>query len=604
MENDTNTTPSLMNQICLGSSSDGKSSMDKTISLMKQQTEYGIYPTPFNSQTGDDNQIVAVSDPVTSSQDNYLSSPNVNCIEINNNANLRKALVTYKIELAKKELERTGFMGKIRSLEEEVEDVSSLLAETVSSVREKKFEETKLQGNRNRSFKPPSAGVGGNFMAGFGRLGRRRRTSRIHGDISTEGEDADGDEVQQLEKICKVHQFTILKQRKEMGILRQIINENATKIDNLTLEVKNMAEDSTADQLKITLLENQFMELNEAKEASDVKNSSTPQSSEGGSASIIQIDAAYVSTLETNAFNNSVTIQELKDELENQQRKYKDLNENLAVQEDLCKGIATLTIKVEARDATISAMESVECVELRKQLLSKEAQLSNLQSHLSKLERRTDVTTVGAKKQNILSTRQVLLLQEKLDVCSWRLNDVLNRIEDAKYVSSDQKLMMSVCDKALLMQNCIKVSLGLLESQLSNQMVSTRLSEENCEEDNVIMARFDQTLKSLRESEIELKRLLGELKTDIDKQNVKVIAKDGVIEVLMKNEKATNVKLGSLQSELDAFRSLSDYSSIDEGIMSKFRECAKLELQNQEKDRIINRLENIIDEYRAQEDHS
>lgn len=601
MENDTNT-PSLMNQIYLGSSSNGNSSMDKTIFLKQQQTEYVIHPTSFDSQRGDDNQIVDVSDPVTSSQDNYLSSPNVECIEINNNANLRKALVAYKIELAKKELERTGFMGKIRSLEEEVEDVSSLLAETVSSVREKKFEESKLQVNRNRAFKPPPAGVGGNFMAGFGRLSRRRRTSRIGG-ISTE-EDADGDEVQQLEKICKVHQFTILKQRKEMGILRQIINENATKIDSLTLEVNNMAEDSTADHLKITLLENQFMELNEAKETSDVKNSSIPQSSEGGSASIIQIDAAYVSTLETNAFNNSITIQELKDELENQQRKYKALNENLAVQEDLRKEIATLTIKVEARDATISAMESVECVELRKQLLSKEAQLSNLQSHLSKLERQTDVTTVGAKKQNILSTRQVSLLQEKLDVCSWRLNDVLNRIEDAKYMSSDQKLMMSVCDKALLMQNCIKVSLGLLESQLSNQMVSTRLSEENCEEDNVIMARFDQTLKSLRESEIELKRFLGDLKTDIDKQNVKVIAKDGVIEVLMKNEKATNVKLGSLQSELDALRSLSNYSSIDEGIMSKFRECAKLELQNQEKDRIINRLENIIDEYRAQEDHS
>jgi len=599
MESDTENV-SLINQIRLGASSDGDSSIGTRSEFLKNlQAEYNLHSTSLDSQVGNDNQIVTV-DSVQSSLDAFSETGE------NELSQLRKALVAYKIEVAKKELERSGFMDKIRSLEEEVEDVSSLLAETVSSVRESKVQENRMHdSSRNRPFKPPSPGFGGNFMVGFGRLGRRRRLSRIHGDISKEESgDGDVDEVQQLEKICKVHQFTILKQRKETGNLRQIIEESATNIDSLTAEIKSMAEDSKADELKISVLESQFIELNEAKEAADLKASSIPNSSEGGSTSIIQIDAAYVSTLESNAFDNAITLQELRTELEKQQTENKSLNEKLILEDDLRKEIVALAIRVQARDATISAMETVECNELRKQLLSKEAQISNLQSHLSKLERQTnDVTTPGSKKQNILSIRQVSLLQEKLDVCSWRLNDVLNRIEDAKYTSSDKNSILSVCDKALLMQNCIKVSLGLLESQLSNQMVSTHLNGANCEGDNIILARFDQTLKSLRESEIELKRFLGGLKADIDKQNMKDIAKDGVIEDLIKNEKTTIVNLESLQSELDVLRSLNNYSSIDEGIMSKFRECAKLESQNQEKDRIINRMNNIIDEYRAQEDH-
>jgi len=592
---------SLMNQGHLGASSDGDSSMGTRSEFLKNlQAEYNLHSTSLDSQAGDDNQTVTVES-CQSSLDAFSETSENELFQ------LRKALAAYQIEFAKRDLERSGFTDKIRSLEEEVENVSSLLAETVSSVRENKAQENRLQENsRNRPFKP-STFAGG--IMGLGRLGRRRRLSRIHGDISVE-EGGDGDEVQQLEKICKVHQFTILKQRKEMTNLRQIIEENGVEIDSLNAEIKTMAEDSKADEVKISVLESQFIELNEAKEAADLKASSTPKSSGGvltptSPTSIIQIDAAYVSTLKSNAFDNSITIQELKTELEKQQAENKSLNEKLELEEHLRKEIAALTIKVEARDSTISAMETVECNELRKQLSSKEAQISKLQSHLSTLERRTnDVTTPGAKKQNILSIRQVSLLQEKLDVCSWRLNHVLNRIEDAKYTSSDKNLMLSVCDKALLMQNHIKVSLGLLESQLSNQMASTRLNDDNCEENNVILARFDQTLKSLRESEIELKRFLRELKADIDKQNIQVIAKDGVIEDLMKNEKITNVSLESLQSELDILRSLSNYSSIDEGILSKFRERAKLDSENQEKDRIINRLNNIIDVYRAQECHA
>lgn len=167
--------------------------------------------------------------------------------------------------------------------------------------------------------------------------------------------------------------------------------------------------------------------------------------------------------------------------------------------------------------------------------------------------------------------------------------------------------MVSICDKSLLLQNSIKVSLGLLESQLTNQLESFRQNkaeDENVEDEaeNVLQERFDQTLQSLREAEDEMKGYLKDLKADIDSQNIKVTAKDGVIEELMKNEKMTNDVLKSLQSELGVLKSLSNYSSINAGVMAKFRECAKLESEMQEKERIINRLNNVIDEYRAQED--
>jgi hypothetical protein len=47
---------------------------------------------------------------------------------------------------------------------------------------------------------------------------------------------------------------------------------------------------------------------------------------------------------------------------------------------------------------------------------------------------------------------------------------------------------------------------------------------------------------------------LKELKVDIENQNIKIIAKDGVIEDLMKSEKSINEVVKSLQSELEVLK--------------------------------------------------
>jgi len=246
---------------------------------------------------------------------------------------------------------------------------------------------------------------------------------------------------------------------------------------------------------------------------------------------------------------------------------------------------------------------------LRRQLASKEATISELQSQISTLERKQKDTAVplnGGKKGTILSLRKVTLLQEMLDASSRHLNVVLTRLEDTNCVNPDMKFLLSVCDKSSLMQHYITISLRLLESRLSNELESIRLNKANGEEetDQVIQARFDQTLKSLGESEEEVKCYLEQLKRDIDHQNIQIVAKDGIIEGLIKNDKSTHIMLKTLQSELDIVKSMGNYSSVNEEVMSKFRECTQLESEMQEKERIINRLNHIIDEYRAQEDYA
>jgi len=247
--------------------------------------------------------------------------------------------------------------------------------------------------------------------------------------------------------------------------------------------------------------------------------------------------------------------------------------------------------------------------ELKRQIAISEATISQLKSQISTLEReKMDIAVPmnGGKKGAILSLRKVTLLQEMLDASCRHLNVVLSRLEDTNCMSSDKRFLLSVCDKSSLMQHYIKVSLRLLESRLSNELESIRLDKVQGEEetDHVIQARFDQTLKSLGESEEDVKYYLEQLKEDIDHQNIQIVAKDGIIEDLMKNEKATHIMLKTLQSEMDIVKSMGNYSSVNEEVMSKFRECTQLESEMQEKERIINRLNHVIDEYRAQEDYA
>jgi len=590
---------------------------------------------------------------------------------------LEEVICASKGDCAKKDEEGKVLLERIKLLDSEIADVSGLLAETMSSMKESGSDirpfapPMKESWSDIRPFAPPTpdkGSVGANLMTGLGRFSRRHRKvlAEVCDDTSETQAESDAAEKaaekQQLERIIKMHQITVLRQRKEIRTLRKGDEDNRSAMDIITEELE-------AKEEKISALENQFIVLNEAKENGANMISSFPTKClTDKRTSIIQIDAAYVSTLESNASDNSKTIQELRTKLDIEQAQSISLTHKMREEKNLCDQITNLTIKVQARDATILAMEKsyklhisnlsadsklrakatarrqatakrynilsyLTCEEdhtepsqseidtescddggegsnvLRRQLVSKEATISELQSQISTLERKQKDTAVplnGGKKEAILSLRKVTLLQEMLDASSRHLNVVLTRLEDTKCATPDMKFLLSVCDKSSLMQHYITVSLRLLESRLSIELESIRLNKVNGEEeaDHVIQARFDQTLKSLGESEQEVKSYLDQLKLDIDHQNIQIVAKDGIIEGLMKNDKSTHIMLKELQSEFDIVKSMGNYSSVNEEVMSKFRECTQLESEIQEKERIINRLNHIIDEYRAQEDYA
>jgi len=534
---------------------------------------------------------------------------------------------------------------KIKALEEEVENVSGLLAETLSSIKESKAQENMAS---VRPFPPPEGRVAGMVMSRLGSFSRRhRRVSETRDSPpETNSDGGEAGELQQLKKIRQVYQFIILKQRKEMSVKQKILVDAVSKMDR-------MAEDANVDKIKISALEDQFIVLNDAKENDGDLNSSFMANCSEGSTSIIQIDAAYLSTLENTSRDNSIIIHELKTKVEEEQADNQVLREKMALEKDLHDQITALNIKVEARDATILAMdrsyklqihkstqhnlhqkaittsyvsssnfirgedysytsdtessdeETEENNELRTQLASRDAIISKLQSRISVLERRSKDPTTGAgrRKQTILSIQKVNLLSEILHTSCSRLSSLLNRVEVAKNTDMNMPFVFSLCDKFAIMQDYIKLSLHLLQTKLSNELESIKLGRISGveEDDETIQLRFDRTMESLNASDKKNEDLLEELKADIDHQNIKTAAKDGVIEDLMKSEKSTNIVVSSLRSELEIIKSMKNFSSVDAGLIVKFTECTKLEREMRGKEKTIERLNNVIDGYRSQE---
>jgi len=168
------------------------------------------------------------------------------------------------------------------------------------------------------------------------------------------------------------------------------------------------------------------------------------------------------------------------------------------------------------------------------------------------------------------------------------------------------EIVFSLCDKFAIMQDCIKLSLHLLQTKLSNELESIRLGKVSGveEDDDTIQLRFDRAMESLCDSEKRSVDMLEEIKNDIEHQNIKISAKDGIIEGLMKSKRSLNNDIQNLLSQLNILKSLNDYSSLNAGVIARFKEFTKIENELQEKERIIDRLNNVIDEYRAQEDFS
>ena len=93
-----------------------------------------------------------------------------------------------------------------------------------------------------------------------------------------------------------------------------------------------------------------------------------------------------------------------------------------------------------------------------------------------------------------------------------------------------------------------------------------------------------------------MRQNLTSFEAEVQHHNIKTSAKDSVIEDLLKTDKRLSEKVEKLQSEIDVFKSLSKYSSVNVGVMTRFQECYKLEQELQEKDSEIKRLNSVIAE--------
>ena len=500
-------------------------------------------------------------------------------------------------------------LSRIKLLEKEVEDVSALLAETIGAVK----------GNEDQISSIDCDRAGGGMFGMFGRFSRRDSTTDTHFCTDSHAD------IMQLEKICRVHQFTVLKQREEIAAMRKTIEEKHSNINRMRQEAK-------ANDEKISVLENQFIALNAEKDNVTITTSNSNDSLAGRGPSIIKVDAAYVESLELDVTKYLKIIKEQKNQLSEEKKRYDLMNRKVEITMDLHDKISNLTIKLQARDAIISALErSYKLHSTRKHqqqckiidhdigdksesIISQEnsienyAQIESQDPSVSKDPHfqisamdKCKQNSANGKKVTILSHRRVLFFQEMFDVASRRLNVVINKLEENKSESMNEPFIFSVCEKYSLMRDYLKVSLHLLECKLSNELVSINDVKDT---DDAVHARFDCTLNSLHESEKQFEVFLEDFKKDIDHQNIKILAKDEVIESLLRTDSDQKIKIKSLQSELNILKSLSDYSCVNVGVIEKFKHFAEVQEEMQEKDRIIQRLKNVIEDYRAHENIS
>jgi len=188
-----------------------------------------------------------------------------------------------------------------------------------------------------------------------------------------------------------------------------------------------------------------------------------------------------------------------------------------------------------------------------------------------------------------------------------RLNVLINRMDDNReteeeldeeFMSPSKSFLISMSDKLSLLHDYQKISLHLLESKLTNEIESLRSGGKPVELDADVAARFERTLETLRNTEDDVNKNLHDFTAELEQHNIKLTAKNGVIESLIARDSERQNTINTLQKELDIFKGLSEYQNINMGVMARFKECAKLEQDLEEKEMVIRRLNDIIEEYR------
>jgi len=485
--------------------------------------------------------------------------------------------------------------SKISFLEKEIQKVGGLLEETIRT------SEKKLVNNGSA---PEVKGKG--LKAGLmGKLGRKS-------DVSSPTE-SNNSYVSDLERLVKVSQHTILVQRTEIQTFKEVIDSRNREIDKLQTDSYMMEE-------KVAALETHFSELNQSPsqdEKTEIEKEalSTCESSDSAldESNMVKADPLYIEALESKASENSIKVEQLEYQLKEISSRYEKLLEQSNVEGDLRDQISRLSDKLKARDLTFVALEKSfkeEYIKSDQSIQNEETQCPSSTNEKAHGELKTRASqqdqTISDLKQRLsilenedtpITPAKIHLLQEIQDASVQRLDSTLAKLEDAK-ISKDMEIIFSISDKLSLMQDSLRISLHLLECKLTNEVESllpTR-SSENDYVNNVVddlNIRFERNAQELHKIEERFEQNLGDMKEEVQQQHINLLARDKTIERMVQSENKQKDEIKSLRSELDVFKSLGKYASVNVGVIARFKQQSIMEEEIQNMEREIQRLNSI-----------
>jgi len=511
-----------------------------------------------------------------------------------------------EVESMRKENQRLGV--RVAALENEIETVGGLLEETIMSIKEKDDEIEALRDNAN-------ANANAGLLSRFGGQGGRAAGQKTITNLSQYTDE----EIKQLERICKLHQLTIIRQRTQAkAMLKQLGG-------------------AKADKEKIAILEAQFAEVNKVLESKQMNPCDSAHSAlDNMHTSIIKVDAAYVSSLEQKAKKDEGRAEELQNEVKILKDRIEAMKEKMNVEVVLKVQVDDLTMALEARELEIKSLEEaytsrrsivsqaslkmsssmksfgdldseyeeLTSDELRDIVNKRDKMIKKLKAKVGGLEQ--SLKTAGPRGA-VINLRKVSLLQEMQDAIVRRLNVLINRMDDNRekeeeldeeFMSPSKSFLISMSDKLSLLHDYQKISLYLLESKLTNEIESLRSGGKPVELDSDVEARFERILETLRRTKEDVGKHNQDFNAELEQHNIKLFAKNSVIESLLTRDSERKSTINTLQKELDIFKGLSEYQNINMGVMARFKECAKLEQELEEKEMVVRRLNDIIEDYR------
>eukprot|EP00558_Chaetoceros_sp_UNC1202_P000838 CAMPEP_0197260010 /NCGR_PEP_ID=MMETSP1429-20130617/83810_1 /TAXON_ID=49237 /ORGANISM="Chaetoceros sp., Strain UNC1202" /LENGTH=454 /DNA_ID=CAMNT_0042724237 /DNA_START=1253 /DNA_END=2618 /DNA_ORIENTATION=- len=314
---------------------------------------------------------------------------------------------------------------------------------------------------------------------------------------------------------------------------------------------------------------------------------------------------------QTTIMRHTSKIEELQEHLKESNDKVSGLSLRLEARELEIKSLETEIATRRSCSGCSSASSRVECGSfewlpnsedgdtenvdtLKLELTKRNAIMKEMKARMKNLEQNQRMTD---PRNAVLNLRKVSLLQEMQDATIRRLDILTQRLQFEKNVEDlgsmipAETLVISMSDNLALLHDYHKISLHLLESRLTNEIESLKSSEKSVEMDESVMARFDRTIEMLRESE-------NEMKLELNQHRTKILAKDNVIQELLERDHERVKATETLRSELEVLKDLAKYCNVDNGIMVRIYQCSVLEKELQIKERVIERLNVVIDEYR------